>query len=271
MRYSVAEMRRKLGANPLGLHAAKHRFHSISSRSPEKLHFLAYAMWDRREKNISNGVIQLVTPTYGFVRIGSKTPHCDPSDFRPRWEGEWRAPLNPTQRKALDALKTTLREKPSELAFAQDGMVDVESLTSYMSETLRADINQYGLDKIVFSLQTRLFVYQNQKKRIRLIREDDFRPISEEKSCVPPQFLYHATLLNNVGDIDCEGIQPIESSLVSLAESLNEAKSYFPEEENLFVYRVDAIKMMDVGYRFLKTSAGDWKTPVVPLQFLIYA
>lgn len=267
---SIAEMRRKLGANPLGLHAAKHRVHTIGSRSPEKLHFLAYAMWDRMEKNIANGVIQMVTPTYGFIRIGSKQPHYDPFDFRASWKSRWEAPLNDNQKEALDAIKTIFNERPSALAFDRNGAVDVESIISYMDKILHVDINRYGLDKIVFSLKPRLFTYQNHKRSIRLIRKNDICLITEEEANIPPQFLYHATSIEHVRDIDCEGIQPIESPLVSLAENPNEAKSYLSKGTAFFIYRVNATDMVRSGWQFAKTSAGEWKTPVVPLQFLTY-
>ena len=115
-----------------------------------------------------------------------------------------------------------------------------------------------------------LKVSTNHKRSIRLIQKNDICLIPEEEANIPPQFLYHATSIEHVRDIDCEGIQPIESPLVSLAENPNEAKSYLSKGTAFFIYRVNATDMVRSGWQFAKTSAGEWKTPVVPLQFLTY-
>lgn len=271
MRDSITEMRLAMGFNPLGLCPAKHRVHSVSSRSLEKLHFLAYAMHDKKDKNISNGSIQQITSTYGFVRFGCTKKYYDPMDFRPYWQGEWDEPLNTPQKRLLSIILQIFRDMPSELSFDADGCVDVNSLIHYMNQLPDGAIHPYTLDKIVFKTHPRRLFYCDQKKRIRLAHEhDSFTIRGKEARTLPSNMLYHATPLKNVCSIDCEGIYPIGAPFVSLAENADEARSYFPSEK-VFVYQVQTAEMVREGYRFYKMESGGWITSVVPLEFLRYA
>lgn len=249
---------------------AKHRFHSIGSRSLEKLRSLSFAMKDRRWKDISEGKIQIIAPNYGILRFNSTHMHYDPYDFRDAWKKEWEKPLNEGERYVLNLLSEVLNKKPEELEFDRDGFVDTRQLIHFMNHQPNGATHPFTLDRLVWNLRPRKFAYKEQKKRVGLVRPCDIFTIQEDESCPPPDTLYHATLLTNVRDLDCEGIQPVGGSFVSLAETTSAARSYFTKKKKIFVYQIDAKKMRDDGFLFCKGNENTWRTNSVPLQYLSY-
>lgn len=259
-----------LAAKQLNRRPAKHRFHSIGSRAPEKLRFLAFAMSDRRWKDISTGKRQEVASNYGFLRADSQEIHYDPYDFRDGWQKEWDAPLNEGESVAERILEKILVQKPAGLCFDGDGFVSIRDLIRFMNHLPDGAVNPFTLDRLVWRMSPRKFAYKSQKQSIGLARPCDIVTIPKDESCPPPDVLYHATLPTNVRYLDSEGIQPIDGSFVSLAETAAEAQSYSPMHMDAFVYRVDAKKMNADGLLFRNAGAHGWQTDSVPLQYLSY-
>lgn len=250
---------------------AHHRFHSIGSRSPEKLRFLAFAMRERRLKDIEDGKIQPVAPNYNLVRFSNTSGPHDPYDFRPGWQEEWDAALDERQKVTLRQLMEVFEKRPQELAFDENGFVNVRGLIHYINLLPNGGIHPYALDKFVHWLRPRKFAYDKEKKKVGLISQDNEKKSLHENPSVPPDVLYHATRLLRVRDIDCEGIYPFSADCVAMSETEESAKRHVPESEKSFVYRIDTKRMAQDGFLFYKRDGDTWETEYVPLQYLSYA
>lgn len=271
MQNSIMEFRKSLGFNPLGLKLARHRFHGFGSRSPEKREALAFAIEDKLDRNLSEGKFQPIAEGYGFIRIGSKESTRDPKDFRRSWQENWEAPLNRAQKAALVSLEKILREKPAELQWDKDGAVNVKELICFINQKSLPPINKFCMDKLVFGLSPRRFIYRQNKSRIGLIKDGDIRKISAEESSPPPNVLYYAVKKDGkvLRDIDREGIYPVDAQLVTLYGSVTDAKTALVSEDDIFIYQADAKRMDAQGYLF-KKGTKCWLTGSIPLQYLSY-
>jgi putative RNA 2'-phosphotransferase len=166
-------------------------------------------------------------------------------------------------------LSFVLRHKPDAigLALGPEGWVNIDELI----EKSNAAGTRFSRDDLLHVVDT------NDKKRFS-VSADGLRIRAAQGHSVlvelglsptePPPVLYHGTATRFVESILSEGLKPQERQQVHLSVDVATAERVGQRHGKPFIFKVDAVGMHRLGFRFYLADNGVWLTDEVPPEFL---
>lgn len=85
----------------------------------------------------------------------------------------------------------------------------------------------------------------------------------------PPDVLYHGTATKNVQAIDDMGLIPMKRHYVHLSSNVETASNVGERHGELFMYTVDAKRMVENGHTFYLSANNVWLVDCVPREYLL--
>ncbi|MCK8523071.1 RNA 2'-phosphotransferase [Aquimarina sp. D1M17] len=87
---------------------------------------------------------------------------------------------------------------------------------------------------------------------------------------MPPKYLYHGTAVQNVENIQKEGLKSMQRQYVHLAETIELAKEVGSRHGKPTIIVLETKKLLDNGWIFYKTEENVWLTKDIPTQYLSF-
>lgn len=167
-------------------------------------------------------------------------------------------------------LSFVLRHKPDAigLALGPEGWVGIDELI----EKSTAAGTRFSRDDLLHVVET------NDKKRFSVsadglrIRAAQGHSVSVELGLSPqepPPELFHGTATRFVESILSEGLKPQKRQQVHLSVDVATAQRVGQRHGKPFIFRIDAVGMRRLGFKFYLADNGVWLTDQVPPQYLV--
>ena len=161
-----------------------------------------------------------------------------------------------------------LRHKPEVIGISLDehGWANVSELVAGINKTQSFSMEQ--LEEIVRTDSKKRYSFNEDKTLIRANQGHSIPVDVELPEKQPPDILYHGTGEKYVSSIDRQGLIPKSRLYVHLSKDSDTAVKVGTRHGNPVVYRVDAHKMAEDGYKFYLPVNGVWLTKEVPMKYL---
>lgn len=170
----------------------------------------------------------------------------------------------------MDLTKTSkfisliLRHKPEEIGITLD-----EHGWANVAEFLRGvNIDMKTLEYIVTTDNKQRYSFNEDKTLIRANQGHSIPVDVELEEVQPPEFLWHGTGEKYEQDIIRDGLIPKSRLYVHLSSDTQTAITVGKRHGNVVLFRVDALKMYEDGYKFYLSKNGVWLTKCVPTSYL---
>lgn len=173
----------------------------------------------------------------------------------------------------MDLTKTSrfisliLRHKPEEIGITLDehGWANVDALLSGVQ------IDMSTLEYIVATDDKQRYSFNEDKTLIRANQGHSILVDVELEEVEPPEFLWHGTGEKYVQDICNLGLIPKSRLYVHLSSDTETALTVGKRHGQPALFRIDALKMHEDGYKFYLSKNGVWLTHSVPVSYLSVA
>ena len=163
-----------------------------------------------------------------------------------------------------------LRHKPDAIGLTLDpqGWVSIDELV----EKGNAERTRFSRDDLLHVVET------SDKKRFSVsadglrIRAAQGHSVSVELGLSPrepPAVLYHGTAARFANSILSAGLKPQQRQQVHLSVDAATAHRVGQRHGKPFVFKIDALRMHGLGYRFYLADNGVWLIDQVPPEFLV--
>ena len=161
-----------------------------------------------------------------------------------------------------------LRHKPEVIGISLDehGWANVSELVAGINKTQPFSMEQ--LEEIVRTDNKKRYSFNEDKTLIRANQGHSIPVDVELPEKQPPDILYHGTGEKYVSSIDRQGLIPKSRLYVHLSKDSDTAFKVGARHGKPVVYRVDAHKMAEDGYKFYLSVNGVWLTKEVPMKYL---
>ena len=161
-----------------------------------------------------------------------------------------------------------LRHKPEVIGISLDehGWANVSELVAGINKTQPFSMEQ--LEEIVCTDSKKRYSFNEDKTLIRANQGHSIPVDVELPEKHPPDILYHGTGEKYVSSIDRQGLIPKSRLYVHLSKDSDTAIKVGARHGTPVVYRVDAHKMAEDGYKFYLSVNGVWLTKEVPMKYL---
>lgn len=161
-----------------------------------------------------------------------------------------------------------LRHKPEVIGISLDehGWANVSELVAGINKTQPFSMEQ--LEEIVRTDSKKRYSFNEDKTLIRANQGHSIPVDVELPEKHPPDILYHGTGEKYVSSIDRQGLIPKSRLYVHLSKDSDTAIKVGARHGKPVVYRVDAHKMAEDGYKFYLSVNGVWLTKEVPMKYL---
>lgn len=165
-------------------------------------------------------------------------------------------------------LAFALRHRPDAFALDMDrnGWVSVASIITAFSSM--GDFNKELLEKVVALDNKGRFSFNDDETMLRANQGHSIQVDVELKEADPPAILYHGTGIKYVESINEQGLLPQGRLYVHLSLDLKTAIDVGSRHGKPYVYKINAAKMADDGYKFYLSANGVWLTKYVSVQYL---
>ena len=162
-----------------------------------------------------------------------------------------------------------LRHKPDSAGIELDehGWADVDELIAGVSRTHQLDMPL--LERIVAEDEKQRYSFNEDKTKIRANQGHSIPVDVELEERHPPAILWHGTGKKYTNSIEREGLIPKSRLYVHLSLDRDTAYKVGLRHGTPVIYRVDAAKMFEDGYRFFLSVNGVWLTKRVPVSYLM--
>lgn len=162
-----------------------------------------------------------------------------------------------------------LRHKPQVIGITLDehGWANVKDLIDGISKN-NPGFNMEILKEIVDTDGKQRYSFNSDMTLIRANQGHSIPVDVEPEEKEPPEYLYHGTGEKYVSSIDKIGLIPKSRLYVHLSKDVNTAKTVGKRHGKEVVYRVDAGKMHNDGYKFYLSVNDVWLTKGVPVEYL---
>ena len=185
----------------------------------------------------------------------------------------WEAPTLTRQAETSKFLSYVLRHQPQAIGLS----LDREGWASISELVIAATQSGWTLDAnvvrdVVASSDKRRFEISEDGRRIRAVHGHSTPDVSisyPQES--PPKFLYHGTAKASVESVLRGGLRPGKRQYVHLSEDARTATTVGQRHGKPTVLRIEAHRMHEQGFRFLRASSGVWLIEAVPSQFIAQA
>ena len=170
--------------------------------------------------------------------------------------------MNITQTSKLIAL--ILRHKPETIGIALDehGWANVSELLNGLK------INMALLEEIVSTDDKQRYSFNDDKTLIRANQGHSIPVDVELEEAQPPEFLWHGTCVKYEHSIYNSGLIPKSRLYVHLSSDVETAVNVGARHGEVLLFRVDARKMHQDGFKFYLSKNGVWLTKHVPVEYL---
>ena len=161
-----------------------------------------------------------------------------------------------------------LRHKPETIGITLDehGWANVDELVAGINRTTPFDLEM--LEEIVSTDNKQRYSFNEDKTLIRANQGHSIPVDVELEECIPPEYLWHGTGEKYVQSIDKEGLIPKSRLYVHLSVDIDTATKVGQRHGRPVIYKVNALKMHEEGYKFYLSKNGVWLTKRVPVQYL---
>lgn len=161
-----------------------------------------------------------------------------------------------------------LRHKPETIGISLDehGWANVDELIAGINKTTPFDLEM--LEEIVSTDNKQRYSFNEDKTLIRANQGHSIPVDVELDECIPPDILWHGTGEKYVQSIDKEGLIPKSRLYVHLSVNIDTATKVGQRHGMPVIYKVNALKMHEEGYKFYLSKNGVWLTKRVPVQYL---
>lgn len=163
-------------------------------------------------------------------------------------------------------LSYILRHHPEEVGLELDkeGWCSVQELLKAL------DVSKRDLEEVVTN-NTR-FIFNDNKSRIKAAHGHSVH-IEYKNEQTPPDELYHGTAKKLSDIIKEQGLKKMSREAVHMSENYIDAKRIGSRHaggnlDMTVVFKINAKKMYEDGYKFYKSEDGVWLTDSVPEKYL---
>lgn len=162
-----------------------------------------------------------------------------------------------------------LRHKPDVIGISLDehGWAVVDDLINGIARN-NEGFNMEMLEEIVRTDNKQRYSFNEDKTLIRANQGHSIPVDVELEEKEPPEFLYHGTGEKYVSSINVQGLIPKSRLYVHLSRDIDTAKNVGRRHGKEVVYRIEAYKMYQDGYKFYLSVNGVWLTKKVPIEHL---
>ena len=170
--------------------------------------------------------------------------------------------MNITQTSKLISL--ILRHKPETIGITLDehGWANVNELLNGIK------IDMALLEKIVSTDDKQRYSFNDDKTLIRANQGHSIPVDVELEEAQPPEFLWHSTGVKYEHSIYNVGLTPRSRLYVHLSSDVETAVNVGKRHGEVLLFRVDAQKMHQDGFKFYLSKNGVWLTKHVPVEYL---
>lgn len=161
-----------------------------------------------------------------------------------------------------------LRHKPETIGIALDehGWANVDELIDGINNANK--FTKEMLEKIVEEDDKQRYSFNEDKTLIRANQGHSIPVDVELEEVVPPQYLWHGTGMKYVSSIKKLGLIPKSRLYVHLSTDEHTAKKVGERHGIAVLYRIDAGRMHEDGYKFYLSKNGVYLTKEVPSKYL---
>ena len=157
-----------------------------------------------------------------------------------------------------------LRHKPEAIGITlnEHGWANVNELIKGIN------INMETLEHIVATDDKQRYSFNEDKTLIRANQGHSIPVDVELEEIQPPKYLYHGTGKKYKDSIIEDGLIPKSRLYVHLSSDINTAINVGKRHGDVIVFRINALKMCNDGYKFYVSKNGVWLTKHVPTVYL---
>jgi putative RNA 2'-phosphotransferase len=161
-----------------------------------------------------------------------------------------------------------LRHKPESIGISLDehGWANVDELIAGINKTTPFDMET--LEEIVRTDNKQRYSFNEDKTLIRANQGHSIPVDVELEERIPPEILFHGTGEKYVQSIDKEGLIPKSRLYVHLSVDIDTATKVGQRHGKPVIYKVNALKMHEEGFKFYISKNGVWLIKSVPIQYL---
>ena len=165
-------------------------------------------------------------------------------------------------------LSLILRHKPEEIGIKLDehGWANVKELIAGIDKKYK--FNMEMLKEIVATDEKQRYSFNADKTLIRANQGHSIQVDVELDEVEPPEFLWHGTAEKFTHSINTNGLISKSRLYVHLSSDVETAISVGMRHGSVALYKVDALKMHQDGYKFYLSKNGVWLTKNVPVKYL---
>ena len=162
-----------------------------------------------------------------------------------------------------------LRHKPETIGITLDehGWAKVDELIAGIQKT-RPEFDMEALEEIVRTNNKRRYAFNEDHTRIRANQGHSIPVDVELREAVPPEILYHGTEERAVPSILEQGLLPGNRLYVHMSTDVQTAINVGKRHGKPFVFRIQARRMQEDGFRFYLSENGVWLAKTVPPAYL---
>lgn len=175
---------------------------------------------------------------------------------------------NNESKKLSKFLSLVLRHKPEtiEIKLDKNGWVSVEELFSKMNAN-KEQITMPLLEYIVANNNKKRFCFNSEKTMIRATQGHSLNVDLDLIEKEPPEIFFHGTIKKNLQSIFDKGLLKMNRNYVHLSADVETAVSVGKRRGAPIVLKIDAEKMVELGFKFYISKNGVWLTDTVPADF----
>lgn len=157
-----------------------------------------------------------------------------------------------------------LRHKPEEIGITLDehGWANVSELLNGVG------IDMSTLEQIVATDDKQRYSFNEDKTLIRANQGHSIPVDVELDEVAPPEYLWHGTGEKYLKDIGNMGLIPKSRLYVHLSSDTDTALTVGKRHGTPALFRIDASKMHQDGFKFYLSKNGVWLTKHVPVNYL---
>lgn len=162
-----------------------------------------------------------------------------------------------------------LRHKPEVINITLDehGWANVDELIAGIAKQYKG-FGMSELEEIVRTDNKQRYSFNEDKTLIRANQGHSIPVDVELEEKEPPKVLYHGTGEKYVNSIDRQGLRPKSRLYVHLSKDHDTAVKVGIRHGEPVVYKIDAAKMYQDGYKFYESVNKVWLTESVPTKYM---
>lgn len=166
-------------------------------------------------------------------------------------------------------LSLILRHKPEEIGLVLDenGWAKVADLLEKSAKAGNA-LTFEELEETVVTNDKKRFAFDETQTKIRASQGHSIEVEIGFEEKIPPAVLYHGTAEKNVKLILADGLKKMARHHVHLSSETETARNVGIRYGKPVIFKVDAEKMRDEGFKFYISANGVWLVAEVPPRFL---